>query len=110
MIRDKLMKLIDDYVCEVADTPSSPTPNERKLATERIERARNAVVTELAKPAPTQPAWHDAPNAPGLWVSIDKHNQYDWHLFRDPMTYPLDQSWVDKSRYFGPIPLPEDRK
>lgn len=107
MIRDKLMKLIDDYVCEVADTPSSPTPNERKLATERIERARNAVVTELA---PTQPAWHDAPNAPGLWVSIDKHNQYDWHLFRDPMTYPLDQSWVDKSRYFGPIPLPEDGK
>lgn len=57
-----------------------------------------------------QPAWHDAPNAPGLWVSIDRYNQYDWHLFRDPMTYPLDQSWVDKSRYFGPIPLPEDRK
>ena len=67
------------------------------------------VATAAARKA-VQPAWHDAPNAPGLWVSIDKHNQYDWHLFRDPMTYPLDQSWVDKSRYFGPIPLPEDTK
>lgn len=158
MTPDKLMKLIDDYACEVANAPPAPTPIERKLATERIERARNAVVTELAKPAPTQPvqpscwcarcdresntfqtrmaicplcgdkrcprakdhrnecakttqpAWHDAPNAPGLWVSIDRYSQYDWHLFRAPMTYPLDQSWVDKSRYFGPIPLPEDMK
>ena len=55
MTHDKLMKLIDDYACEVANIPSMPTLIEKKLATERIERARKAVVAELAKPEPTQP-------------------------------------------------------
>ena len=39
----KIMKLADDYACEVANTPHQPTPLERKLAAERIERSRNAL-------------------------------------------------------------------
>ena len=102
MIHDKLMKLIDDYACEVANAPSSPTPIERKLATERIERARNAVGTELAKPAPTQPAWHDQPTQPGLWL----HRYLGYHeMWR---IYDLADSQGVRGRFFGP--LPEDTK
>ena len=102
MTPDNLMKLIDDYACEVADTPSSPTPTERKLATERIERARKAVLAELAKPAPTQPAWHDQPTQPGLWL----HRYLGFHeMWR---IYDLTDSQGVRGRFFGP--LPEDTK
>ena len=111
MIHDKLMKLIDDYACEVANAPSSPTPTERNLATERIERARKAVVTELAKPAPTQPAWHDAPNAPGLWLRNEGDREvYTWVVYA-VSSLPRRLYQPDgETRWFGPIPLPEDTK
>ena len=105
MTPDKLIKLVDDYACEVANAPSRPTPIERKLATERIERARNAVVTELAKPPP-QPAWHDAPNAPGDRVIVGKG-------FKSELQTGITQQEIDRvsswpGRWFGP--LPEDTK
>lgn len=103
MTPDKLMKLIDDYACEVANAPSRPTPIERKLATERIERARNAVVTELAKP-PTQPAWHDAPTEAGLWLRNEGDREvYTWVVYA-VSSLPRRLYQPDgETRWFGPI-------
>ena len=41
------MELADAYASAVAATPHMPTPLERKLAVERIERARNALEAAL---------------------------------------------------------------
>ena len=41
------MELADAYASAVAATPNMPTPLERKLAVERIERARNALEAAL---------------------------------------------------------------
>ena len=41
------MELADAYASAVAATPNMPTPLERKLAVERIERARNALESAL---------------------------------------------------------------
>jgi len=41
------MELADAYASAVAATPNLPTPLERKLAVERIERARNALEAAL---------------------------------------------------------------
>lgn len=51
--RIKVMHLADEYACEVANSPHQPTPLERKLATERITRARTALYEALkTSPAP----------------------------------------------------------
>ena len=50
------MELADAYASAVAATPNMPTPLERKLAVERIERARNALEAALEQQAePTCP-------------------------------------------------------
>ena len=41
------MELADAYALTVAETPHMPTPLERRLSTERIERARNALEAAL---------------------------------------------------------------
>ena len=41
------MELADAYASAVAETPHMPTPLERRLSTERIERARNALEAAL---------------------------------------------------------------
>ena len=41
------MELADAYALTVAETPHMPTPLKRKLSTERIERARNALEAAL---------------------------------------------------------------
>ena len=41
------MALADAYASAVAETPHMPTPLERRLSTERIERARNALEAAL---------------------------------------------------------------
>lgn len=45
------MELADAYALAVAATPNMPTPLERKLAVERIERARNALEAALEQQA-----------------------------------------------------------
>ena len=45
------MELADAYASAVAATPHMPTPLERKLAVERIERARNALESALEQQA-----------------------------------------------------------
>jgi len=65
--------------------------------------AIEAIRAELAKPAPSQPAWHDAPTEAGLWVNNRNMSAYKIsaeHIRRG----------VFNARWFGPIPLPEDRK
>ena len=50
------MELADAYASAVAETPHMPTPLERRLSTERIERARNALEAALEQQAePTCP-------------------------------------------------------
>ncbi len=64
--------------------------------------AINALQAELAKPAPTQPAWHDQPTQPGL--SLHRYLGYHemWRI------YDLADSQGVRGRFFGP--LPEDTK
>ena len=50
MAQDK-MELADAYASAVAATQHMPTPLERKLAVERIERARNALEAALEQQA-----------------------------------------------------------
>ena len=45
------MELADAYASAVAETPNMPTPLERRLSTERIERARNALESALEQQA-----------------------------------------------------------
>ena len=45
------MELADAYALTVAETPHMPTPLERRLSTERIERARNALEAALEQQA-----------------------------------------------------------
>jgi hypothetical protein len=58
--RDK-MELADAYALTVAETPHMPTPLERRLAMERIERARNALKAALEQQA--EPVAWDKPSA-----------------------------------------------
>ena len=53
------MELADAYASAVAATPNMPTPIERKLAVERIERARNALeaALEQQQAEPPQRKW-----------------------------------------------------
>ena len=51
------MELADAYASAVAATPNMPTPLERKLAVERIERARNALEAALEQQAEPPPEW-----------------------------------------------------
>ena len=51
------MELADAYASAVAETPHMPTPLERRLSTERIERARNALEAALEQQAEPPPEW-----------------------------------------------------
>jgi len=68
------------------------------------ELAIDALQAELAKPAPTQPAWHDAPNAPGLWTAA--YPQPTAVRIDDVQALDRVKAWP--GNWFGP--LPEDRK
>lgn len=60
------------------------------------ELAIEALRDELAKPEPTQPAWHDAPTEAGLWVNNRNMSAYKIsaeHIRRG----------VFNARWFGPI-------
>ena len=57
----------------------------------------------LAAPAtaPAQPAWHDAPTVPGLWVCLrdSRHKSYRVRDIEVQVTIP-----EDGDRWYGPIP------
>ncbi len=57
--------------------------------------AEQAIRAHLAQPQ-GEPAWHDAPNAPGLWVVGSRclHiNELDLPIYKD-----------SRCRWYGPIP------
>ena len=51
--------------------------------------------------APAQPAWHDAPTVPGLWVCLrdSRHKSYRVRDIEVQVTIP-----EDGDRWYGPIP------
>ena len=56
------------------------------------------------------PAWKSAPDAPGFWVVTDSDQ---WHthvveLCSSSTPFYAHPSWVDGSRYYGPIPEDEN--
>ena len=53
------------------------------------------------------PAWKSAPDAPGLWVVTDS-DQWHTHVINIEITGVVHPSWVDGSRYYGPIPEDEN--
>ena len=52
--------------------------------------------------APAQPAWHDAPTVPGLWVS-----DFSWmaqKLGRETVEFYAKNRSIPSRRWYGPIP------
>lgn len=68
-----------------------------------IDIAFDAFHEGLKHARSTAPAWHDAPNAPGLWVSSV------W-VARDFRASDIDtlKSYRNSPRWYGP--LPEDKQ
>ena len=79
---------------------TAPNGAKRDAAFEDLRAALAAPAT-----APAQPAWHDAPNAPGDWVIVGKG-------FKSELQTGISQQEIDRvsswpGRWYGPIP--EDR-
>ena len=72
-----------------------------------LEDFAKEIRAALAAPAttPAQPAWHDAPTVPGLWVCLrdSRHKSYRVRDIEVQVTIP-----EDGDRWYGPIP--EDRQ
>ena len=69
-----------------------------------LEDFAKEIRAALAAPAtaPAQPAWHDAPNAPGDWVIEGKG-------FKSELQKGISQQEIDRvsswpGRWYGPIP------
>lgn len=77
------------------DTSSAPRDWFESLAEMRL----------IAAPAtaPEQPSWHDAPNAPGLWVC---RQAYTGNMQAFEVTDPdaLNRTLGIEGRWFGPVP------
>lgn len=73
-----------------------------------IDFARKLIEADRAELAKTdQPAWHDYPTCAGVWLAVSDRYGLEWHKMNHAIDPVRDPSWVDGSRYFGP--LPEDR-
>jgi len=67
----------------------------------KIHGAKVAIRAHLA-----QPAWHDAPTVPGLWVS-----DFSWmaqKLDRETVEFYAKNRSIPSRQWYGPIP--EDRQ
>ncbi len=58
------------------------------------------------KTAPAQPAWHDAPTVPGVWICDEGDICYTWTAHNIEILDQFDPG--DGLRWYGPIP--EDRQ
>ena len=73
-----------------------------------LEDFAKEIRAALAAPAtaPAQPAWHDAPTVPGVWICDEGDICYTWTAHNIEI---LDQfAPGDGLRWYGPIP--EDRQ
>ena len=51
------------------------------------------------------PQWRDAPDQPGLWLNADERGVARLiELYTTDGVWSLHSSYVDGTRYFGPIP------
>ena len=94
---------------------------DRKLLEEIVELFDDAISTRypheilrdirsaLAAPAtaPAQPAWHDAPTVPGIWLCDEGDICYTWTAHNIEILDRFDPG--DGLRWFGPIPPDGDK-
>lgn len=53
----------------------------------------------------TAPAWHDKPTEAGLWLNTDERGVARLvELYTADGMWALHPSYVDGTRYYGPIP------
>ena len=67
----------------------------------KIHGAKVAIRADLA-----QPAWHDAPTVPGVWICDEGDICYTWTAHNIEILDQFDPG--DGLRWYGPIP--EDRQ
>ena len=59
----------------------------------------------------TQPAWHDQPTQPGLWLCNEGDREvYTWVVYAVSSLPSRLYQPDGETRWYGPIPLPEDTK
>ena len=93
---EKTVKEIMEFARHyAADTFSSATLEDK------IRRSLAAPAT-----APAQPAWHDAPTVPGVWICDEGDICYTWTAHNIEILDQFDPG--DGLRWYGPIP--EDRQ
>ena len=72
----------------------------------KIHGAKVAIRAALSAPATApEPAWHDAPTVPGLWVS-----DFSWmaqKLGRETVEFYAKNRSIPSRRWYGP--MPEDK-
>jgi hypothetical protein len=68
-----------------------------------------ALKAALAAPAtaPAQPAWHDAPTVPGVWICDEGDICYTWTAHNIEILDQFDPG--DGLRWYGPIPPDGDK-
>ncbi len=73
-----------------------------------LEDFAKEIRAALAAPAttPAQPAWHDAPTVPGVWICDEGDICYTWTAHNIEILDQFDPG--DGLRWYGPIP--EDRQ
>ena len=69
----------------------------------------NELRAALAAPAtaPAQPAWHDAPTVPGVWICDEGDICYTWTAHNIEILDQFDPG--DGLRWYGPIPPDGDK-
>ena len=65
-----------------------------------------AILKTTQATAPAQPAWHDAPTVPGVWICDEGDICYTWTAHNIEILDQFDPG--DGLRWYGPIP--EDRQ
>ena len=68
-----------------------------------LEDFAKEIRAALAAPAtaPAQPAWHDAPTVPGIWLCDEGDICYTWTVNNIEILDKFDP--VDGLRWYGPI-------
>ena len=69
-----------------------------------LEDFAKEIRAALAAPAttPAQPAWHDAPTVPGVWICDEGDICYTWTAHNIEILDQFDPG--DGLRWYGPIP------
>jgi len=88
------------------ETPADVAPEILFQLKEKIEAATAAALAAPAT-APAQPAWHDAPTVPGVWICDEGDICYTWTAHNIEILDQFDPG--DGLRWYGPIPPDGDK-